>query len=142
MLNRLASQKPGHTFLALFPGFAHSPLLSLPPFFPPFLSSNPQEAKEAEELLRVIQAKRGVNALATMATDRKKQMSSYYDSLEEKYGKEGRGGGGKGKGKKRKGKKEEEEEAEEEDIDDEEFERIRASLGKKKKVAAEGKGRE
>jgi hypothetical protein len=130
----------------LFPAYAQPFLPSLPPSLLPFLSSpNQQEAKEAEELLRAIQAKGGLNALATMATDRKKQMSSFYDSLEEKYGKEGGGGGGggrsggKGKGKKRK----EEEEAEEEDIDDEEFERIRASLGKKKKVdAAEGKGRE
>jgi hypothetical protein len=107
-----------------------------------------QEAKEAEELLRVIQAKRGVNALATMATDRRKQMSSFYDSLEEKYGKKGGNGGGggengrKGKGRKRKGKEEEEEGEEEEDIDDEEFERIRASLGRKKKVAAAGNGKE
>jgi len=129
--------------------FAQSLLLSPPPSFPPFPPPNPQEAKDAEELLRAIQAKRGVNALATMATDRKNQMSSFYDSLKEKYGKEGGDGGGgggksggKGKGKKRKGKMEEEEREEEEDIDDEEFERIRASLGKKKTVAAEGKGRE
>ncbi|GAB5032948.1 dnaj homolog subfamily c member 9-like [Nannochloropsis oceanica] len=104
-----------------------------------------KEAKEAEELLRAIHAKRGVNALATMATDRRNQMSSFYDSLEEKYGKKGGNGGGGGEngrariGKKRKAKKEEEEGGEEKDIDDEEFERIRASLGRNEKVAAAGR---
>eukprot|EP00624_Nannochloropsis_granulata_P002565 evm.model.NODE_2292_length_18822_cov_22.697163.2 len=127
---------------------SRSRYLSFTPSFLSFPPSNLQEAKEAEELLRVIQAKRGVNALATMATDRRKQMSSFYDSLEEKYGKKGGNGGGggengrKGKGRKRKGKEEEEEGEEEEDIDDEEFERIRASLGRKKKVAAAGNGKE
>lgn len=95
-----------------------------------------QEAKEAEELMRAIQAKRGPDALAHMAEDRKRQMSSFLDSLEEKYasndGKKGGGGGGGSSGK---GKKKAKKQNDPEDIDDEEFEKLRASITK-------GKGRE
>ena len=65
----------------------------------PFCITSTQEEKEAEELLKMIQAKRGPDALANMASDRKRQMSSFLDSLEDKYatGKE------KKKGKVRRG---------------------------------------
>lgn len=86
--------------------------------------------------MRAIQAKRGPDALAHMAEDRKRQMSSFLDSLEEKYisndGKNG-GGGGCGSGM---GKKKAKKQSEPDDIDDEEFEKLRASITKK------GKGRE
>jgi hypothetical protein len=58
-----------------------------------------QEAEEAEELLKAIQAKRGPNALATMAAHRRKEMSSFISDLEEKYASSGKGGAGKKKGK-------------------------------------------
>jgi hypothetical protein len=88
--------------------------------------------------MRAIQAKRGPDALAHMAEDRKRQMSSFLDSLEEKYtsndGKKGGGGGGGGGSGK--GKKKAKKQSEPDDIDDEEFEKLRASITKK------GKGRE
>lgn len=96
----------------------------------------PQEAAEAEALLKAIQEKRGgagVNVLATMAQDRKRQMDSFLDDLEAKYAGKGNGGkGGKGGSKKAKkagaAAKDEEEENGFDDIDDEEFARIQAGL--------------
>ncbi|TFJ86234.1 hypothetical protein NSK_002442 [Nannochloropsis salina CCMP1776] len=98
-----------------------------------------KEAKEAEELLEAIQARRGPDALATMGRDRQQQMSSFLQSLEEKYGKGKKVGGSGCKEAGGKGRKRDREAREgargsqrTEDIDDADFERLRDSLSKKK----------
>lgn len=76
--------------------------------------------------MKMIQAKRGPNALANMAADRKRATASFLDSLEEKYGpSSAAAAGGGGRGGKKKTKKEQ---RQQDDIDDAEFARIQASL--------------
>lgn len=84
-----------------------------------------KEAQEAEELMRAIQAKRGPDALANMAKDRKRQMTSFLDSLEEKYAESG--------GKDRdKGKKKSKKVAATTEMTDEEFQKLRDTITAKK----------
>lgn len=61
-----------------------------------------QEAQEAEALLKAIQAKRGPDALANMGKDRKRQMNSFLEQLEEKYAGAGDSQGKKSSSKKKK----------------------------------------
>jgi DnaJ family protein C protein 9 len=86
-----------------------------------------KEAQEAEELMRAIQAKRGPDALANMAKDRKRQMTSFLDSLEEKYAESG--GKDKDKGKKKSKKATTTTTTE---MTDEEFQKLRDSITAKK----------
>lgn len=89
--------------------------------------------------MEAIQARRGPDALATMGRDRQQQMSSFLQSLEEKYGKGKKVGGSGCKEAGGKGRKRDEGAREgargsqrTEDIDDADFERLRDSLCKKK----------